>query len=128
MINFDRGLDQERRSCSSGLNGKIRAAHQAADAAAAARSRVALGLTAAAAWDASSSSNAAMRHGPVSAREACRAAFRRRCSGKNSERGELLARTVLHHSNDLFFASGFLASWLVKLDCGPTVVAHLHES
>src|SRR3954464_11998461 len=42
--------------------------------------------------------------------------------------GELLSDTVLHHSNDLFFRERL--PWrlgLVKLDCGPTVVAHLHE-
>jgi NAD(P)-dependent dehydrogenase (short-subunit alcohol dehydrogenase family) len=36
---------------------------------------------------------------------------------------------VLHHSNDLFFRERL--PWrlgLVKLDCGPTVVAHLHQS
>jgi NAD(P)-dependent dehydrogenase (short-subunit alcohol dehydrogenase family) len=35
---------------------------------------------------------------------------------------------VLHHSNDLFFRERL--PWrlgLVRLDCGPTVVAHLHE-
>ena len=43
--------------------------------------------------------------------------------------GDLLAQTVLHHSNDLFFRERL--PWrlgMVKLDCGPTVVAHLHES
>ena len=43
--------------------------------------------------------------------------------------GELLAQTVLHHSNDLFFRERL--PWrlgLIKLDCGPTVVAHLHEA
>jgi NAD(P)-dependent dehydrogenase (short-subunit alcohol dehydrogenase family) len=43
--------------------------------------------------------------------------------------GELLAQTVLHHSNDLFFRERL--PWrlgLVKLDCGPTVVAHLHDA
>ncbi len=41
--------------------------------------------------------------------------------------GELLADTVLHHSNDLFFRERL--PWrlgLVRLDVGPTVVAHLH--
>src|SRR6185503_10219789 len=45
------------------------------------------------------------------------------------EGGELLAQTVLHHSNDLFFRERL--PWrlgLVRLDCGPIVVAHLHES
>src|SRR5690348_10284841 len=42
--------------------------------------------------------------------------------------GELLSETVLHHSNDLFFRERL--PWrlgLVRLDCGPIVVAHLHE-
>ena len=42
---------------------------------------------------------------------------------------ESLAQTVLHHSNDLFFRERL--PWrlgLVKLDCGPTVVAHLHAA
>ena len=41
--------------------------------------------------------------------------------------GELLASTTLHHSNDLFFRERL--PWrlgLVRLDAGPTVVAHLH--
>jgi len=41
--------------------------------------------------------------------------------------GRLLALTTLHHSNDLFFRERL--PWrlgLVQLDCGPTVVAHLH--
>ncbi|MGH8698093.1 MAG: SDR family oxidoreductase, partial [Burkholderiales bacterium] len=41
--------------------------------------------------------------------------------------GELLADTVLHHSNDLFFRERL--PWrlgLVRLDAGPPVVAHLH--
>ena len=39
----------------------------------------------------------------------------------------MLAATVLHHSNDLFFRERL--PWrlgLVKLECGPTLVAHLH--
>src|SRR5262245_63905393 len=42
--------------------------------------------------------------------------------------GELLARTVLHHSNDLFFRERL--PWrlgLVKLDAGPTLMVHLHR-
>ena len=41
--------------------------------------------------------------------------------------GELIADTVLHHSNDLFFRERL--PWrlgLVRLASGPTVVAHLH--
>ena len=41
--------------------------------------------------------------------------------------GRLLARTTLHHSNDLFFRERL--PWqlgLVQLDAGPTLVVHLH--
>lgn len=41
--------------------------------------------------------------------------------------GELISETVLRHSNDLFFRERL--PWrlgMVRLDCGPTVVAHLH--
>lgn len=41
--------------------------------------------------------------------------------------GELLSETTLHHSNDLFFRERL--PWklgMVRLDAGPTVVAHLH--
>ncbi|MGB7306794.1 MAG: SDR family NAD(P)-dependent oxidoreductase [Burkholderiaceae bacterium] len=41
--------------------------------------------------------------------------------------GELISETVLRHSNDLFFRERL--PWrlgMVKLDCGPTVVVHLH--
>jgi NAD(P)-dependent dehydrogenase (short-subunit alcohol dehydrogenase family)/uncharacterized OB-fold protein len=94
-----------------------------------ARSRVALGLTAA----------AAMGHfelqrceecGTVSypAREACPrcASVRLHWRAQNGE-GTLLGRTTLHHSNDLFFRERL--PWrlgLVKLDAGPTVMVHLH--
>ena len=42
--------------------------------------------------------------------------------------GTLLAETVLHHSNDLYFRERL--PWrlgLVTLDCGPTVVAHVMQ-
>jgi len=44
-----------------------------------------------------------------------------------SGEGTLLALTTLHHSNDLFFRERL--PWrlgLVKLDCGPSVIVHLH--
>jgi len=44
-----------------------------------------------------------------------------------NDAGELLAETTLHHSNDLFFRERL--PWrlgLVRLACGPSVVAHLH--
>ena len=94
-----------------------------------ARSRVALGLTAAAAMGKfalqSCKRCSAVQYPP---REACVNCL---CSELKWEaqdgRGELLADTTLHHSNDLFFRERL--PWrlgLVKLDCGPTVVAHLH--
>jgi len=41
--------------------------------------------------------------------------------------GELVSETMLRHSNELFFRERM--PWrlgMVKLDCGPIVVAHLH--
>jgi NAD(P)-dependent dehydrogenase (short-subunit alcohol dehydrogenase family)/uncharacterized OB-fold protein len=97
----------------------------------AARSRVALGLTAAAAlgrFELQQCRECGMVQYPP--REACQKClsvnlvWREQATG-----GDLLAQTVLHHSNDLFFRERL--PWrlgLIKLDCGPTVVAHLHES
>ena len=97
----------------------------------AARSRVALGLTAAAAlgrFELQQCRECGMVQYPP--REACQSClsvnlvWREQASG-----GNLLAQTLLHHSNDLFFRERL--PWrlgLIKLDCGPTVVAHLHES
>jgi NAD(P)-dependent dehydrogenase (short-subunit alcohol dehydrogenase family)/uncharacterized OB-fold protein len=97
----------------------------------AARSRVALGLTAAAAlgrFELQQCRECGMVQYPP--REACQTClsvnlvWREQAPG-----GDLLAQTVLHHSNDLFFRERL--PWrlgLIKLDCGPTVVAHLHES
>jgi NAD(P)-dependent dehydrogenase (short-subunit alcohol dehydrogenase family)/uncharacterized OB-fold protein len=95
----------------------------------AARSRVALGLTAAAAlgrFELQKCGDCGTVQYPP--REACQ-----KCLSVNlrwreqSPAGEILAETVLHHSNDLFFRERL--PWrlgLVKLDCGPTLVAHLH--
>ncbi|HEX7248781.1 MAG TPA: SDR family NAD(P)-dependent oxidoreductase [Burkholderiales bacterium] len=97
----------------------------------AARSRVALGLTAAAAlgrFELQQCRDCGTVQYPP--REACQQclsvnlAWREQATG-----GQLIAQTVLHHSNDLFFRERL--PWrlgLVKLDCGPTVVAHLHEA
>jgi NAD(P)-dependent dehydrogenase (short-subunit alcohol dehydrogenase family)/uncharacterized OB-fold protein len=79
----------------------------------AARSRVALGLTAAAALGRFELQQcrdcAAVQYPP---REACEKCLSVRLSWRQQDdRGELLAATVLH---------------LIKLACGPTVVAHLH--
>ena len=97
----------------------------------AARSRVALGLTAAAAlgrFELQQCRDCAMVQYPP--REACQRCLSVNLGWKAQQTGgELLAQTVLHHSNDLFFRERL--PWrlgLVKLDCGPTVVAHLHES
>ena len=95
----------------------------------AARSRVALGLTAAAALGRFELQQCAqcdsVQYPP---REACHCCLSTRLKWKEqSGQGELLAATVLHHSNDLFFRERL--PWrlgLVKLACGPTVVAHLH--
>jgi len=97
----------------------------------AARSRVALGLTAAAAmgrFELQQCKDCGTVQYPP--REACQNCLSAKLHWKNlPDGGELLARTVLHHSNDLFFRERLPWSLgLVKLDCGPTVVAHLHES
>jgi NAD(P)-dependent dehydrogenase (short-subunit alcohol dehydrogenase family)/uncharacterized OB-fold protein len=97
----------------------------------AARSRVALGLTAAAAlgrFELQQCRDCGMVQYPP--REACQSCLSINLIWKIQDPGgELLAQTVLHHSNDLFFRERL--PWrlgLIKLDCGPTVVAHLHES
>jgi NAD(P)-dependent dehydrogenase (short-subunit alcohol dehydrogenase family)/uncharacterized OB-fold protein len=97
----------------------------------AARSRVALGLTAAAAlgrFELQQCRECGTVQYPP--REACQKCLSVLLDWKTQPPGgELLAQTVLHHSNDLFFRERL--PWrlgLVKLDCGPTLVAHLHES
>ncbi|HEX2197252.1 MAG TPA: SDR family NAD(P)-dependent oxidoreductase [Burkholderiales bacterium] len=95
----------------------------------AARSRVALGLTAAAALGRFELQQCrdcgAVQYPP---REACQQCLSIRLAWTAQKgSGELLAATVLHHSNDLFFRERL--PWrlgLVKLESGPTVVAHLH--
>jgi NAD(P)-dependent dehydrogenase (short-subunit alcohol dehydrogenase family) len=61
-------------------------------------------------------------------REACQACLSERLVWTLQDgAGELLATTVLHHSNDLFFRERL--PWrlgMVRLDAGTTVVAHLH--
>jgi NAD(P)-dependent dehydrogenase (short-subunit alcohol dehydrogenase family)/uncharacterized OB-fold protein len=97
----------------------------------AARSRVALGLTAAASLGRFELQHCrdcgAVQYPP---REACGSCLSTQLSWKKqSGRGELLAATVLHHSNDLFFRERL--PWrlgLIKLESGPTVVAHLHAA
>ncbi len=95
----------------------------------AARSRIALGLTAAAAlgrFELQQCRDCGTVQYPP--REACQRCLSVRLLWKSqAQEGELLASTVLHHSNDLFFRERL--PWrlgLAKLACGPTVVVHLH--
>lgn len=93
------------------------------------RSRVALGLTAAAALGRFElqvcAECGAVQYPP---REACHRClcldlqWRPQCGA-----GELICETVLHHSHDGYFQDRL--PWrlgMVRLDCGPTVIAHLH--
>ncbi len=97
----------------------------------AARSRIALGLTAAAALGRfelqQCRDSGTVQYPP---REACHKCLSVRLDWKaQANGGELVAQTVLHHSNDLFFRERL--PWrlgLVRLDCGPTAVAHLHAA
>ena len=94
-----------------------------------ARSRVALGMTAAAAQGRFAlqvcADCAAVQYPP---REACHACLSPRLPWREqSGLGTLVAETVLHHSNDLFFRERL--PWrlgLVHLESGPTVMVHLH--
>jgi len=93
------------------------------------RSRVALGLTAAAALGRFElqvcSDCGAVQYPP---REACHACLSERLPWREQDGvGELLSETLLHHSNDLFFRERL--PWrlgMVRLDTGVTVVVHLH--
>jgi len=92
------------------------------------RSRVSLGFTAAAALGRFElqvcSQCEAVQYPP---REACYQCLSERLVWKpQNGAGELLSRTVLHHSHDPYF--GKRLPWhvgMVRLDCGPTVLAHL---
>ncbi len=94
-----------------------------------ARGRVALSLTAAAAvgrFELQVCEDCqAVQYPP---REACVHCLSGRLKWRaQSGSGRLLARTTLHHSNDLFFRERL--PWplgLVQLDAGPTLVVHLH--
>jgi len=96
----------------------------------AARSRVAMGLTAAAALGRfelqACRDCGAVQYPP---REICRQCLSERLAWKPQDNaGELVSETLVRHSLELFFRER--APWrvgLVKLDCGPTVVAHLHS-
>lgn len=94
-----------------------------------ARSRVALGLTAAAAEGRFElqvcADCSALQYPP---REACHRCLSPRLQWREQGgEGTLLAATTLHHSNDLFFRERL--PWrlgLVHLDAGPTLMVHLH--
>jgi len=97
----------------------------------AARSRVALGLTAAAGqgrFELQQCRDCGKVQYPP--REACHNCLSIKLFWQEQlGKADLLASTVLHHSNDLFFRERL--PWrlgLARLDCGPTVVAHLHGS
>jgi NAD(P)-dependent dehydrogenase (short-subunit alcohol dehydrogenase family)/uncharacterized OB-fold protein len=93
------------------------------------RSRVALGLTAAAArgrLELQTCRDCGTIQYPP--REACRVCLSQRLEWKPQNGvGELLSEATLHHSNELFYRERM--PWrlgMVRLDCGPVVVAHLH--
>lgn len=93
------------------------------------RSRAALGLTAAAALGRFElqvcAACAAVQYPP---REACHVCLCGDLQWREQDgAGELLATTAVHVSHDPFFRER--TPWqlaMVRLDCGPTVVAHLH--
>lgn len=94
-----------------------------------ARSRVALGITAAAAegrFELQVCADCqAVQYPP---REACHVCLSSRLVWREQNgAAQLLATTTLHHSNDLFFRERL--PWrlgLVQLDAGPTLMVHLH--
>jgi NAD(P)-dependent dehydrogenase (short-subunit alcohol dehydrogenase family)/uncharacterized OB-fold protein len=93
------------------------------------RSRVALGLTAAAAEGRFAlqvcADCGAVQYPP---REACHRCLSDRLPWREqSGEGQLISQTLLRHSHDLFFRER--VPWrlgMVQLDSGPTVVVHLH--
>ena len=95
----------------------------------AARGRVALGITAAAAegrFELQACEDCGTVQYPP--REACHKCLspRLRWQAQSGE-GELLSSTTLHHSNDMYFRERL--PWrlgLVHLDVGPTLMVHLH--
>lgn len=94
-----------------------------------ARSRAAHGLTAAAAigqFELQTCRDCGMVQYPP--REACCRCLSVRLAWRSqADTGEFLARTVLSHSNEPYFRQRLpWAIGLVKLDCGPSVLAHLH--
>jgi NAD(P)-dependent dehydrogenase (short-subunit alcohol dehydrogenase family)/uncharacterized OB-fold protein len=93
------------------------------------RSRVALGLTAAAArgcFELQVCRDCGTVQYPP--REACRACLSQRIEWRPQDgAGELVSETLLRHSNELFYRER--VPWrlgMIKLDCGPVLVAHVH--
>ena len=93
------------------------------------RSRAALGLTAAAALGRfevqECAECGAVQYPPREARHRCLCPDLQWAPQRGG--GELISETVLHHSNDPYFRDRL--PWrlgMVRLDCGPTVIAHLH--
>ena len=93
------------------------------------RSRVAHGLTAAAArgeFELQVCRDCGTVQYPP--REACRKCLSHRLDWRVQDgAGELVSETTLHHSNELFYRERM--PWrlgVIKLDAGPVVVAHLH--
>jgi NAD(P)-dependent dehydrogenase (short-subunit alcohol dehydrogenase family)/uncharacterized OB-fold protein len=93
------------------------------------RSRVALGLTAAAArgrFELQVCRDCGTVQYPP--REACRVCLSQRLDWRLQDgAGELISETLLRHSNELFYRER--VPWrlgMIKLDCGPVLVAHLH--
>jgi NAD(P)-dependent dehydrogenase (short-subunit alcohol dehydrogenase family)/uncharacterized OB-fold protein len=93
------------------------------------RSRVALGLTAAAArgrFELQVCRDCAVVQYPP--REACHACLSHRLDWRAQDgAGELISETLLRHSHELFFRERM--PWrlgMIRLDCGPVLVAHLH--
>jgi uncharacterized OB-fold protein len=93
------------------------------------RSRIALGITAAAAEGRFElqvcATCGAVQYPP---REACHRCLCDALRWREQDGGgELISQTLLRHSHDLFFRER--VPWrlgMVRLDCGPTVVVHLH--
>jgi NAD(P)-dependent dehydrogenase (short-subunit alcohol dehydrogenase family)/uncharacterized OB-fold protein len=94
----------------------------------ASRSRVALGLTAAAAIG-RFELQTCLACGTVQypPREACHRCLSVKLQWRQQpDTGELLARTILFHSNEPYFRQRLpLSIGLIRLDCGPSVVAYL---
>ena len=93
------------------------------------RSRVALGMTAAAA-EGRFALQVCMRCGATQypPREICHSCLSDALEWRNQDGGgQLISQTMLRHSHDLYFRER--VPWrlgMVRLDAGPTVVVHLH--